>query len=180
MKKADEGDKDHANLIRLDGVEGLWYEQPDFLSKYKRRPDEIERIGYIHFGKMMRTGGRMSNLKEVGQEEEEGREAENYGSDFSEDEEDPEDKFHFIITEDDELGPEIPRIVKLKDPFPKENPIMHKRSRPAAVRVHKPRQDTNPHKYFLSELMLYIPFRDEEKEFRPDDHDYIENLYKKK
>ena len=25
--------------------------------------------------------------------------------------------------------------------------------------------------------MLYIHFRDEEKEFKPDDHDFLENLY---
>jgi hypothetical protein len=99
--------------------------------------------------------------------------------DSSDDEEDPENKFHYIITENDEPKIELPNFIKLKDPLPKENPIMQKRSRPAAVRFHKPHKDNNPHKYFLSELMHYIPFRDEEKEFRPDDHEFIENLYKK-
>ena len=177
MVKADKDEKDHKSLLKLDGVEGLWYEQPDFLSKYKRRSDELERMGYLHFGKMMRSGGKMSSFKQPVPEDEKEIESEYDDSDYSEDEEDPEAKFHYIITEDDELGLEIPRFIKLKDPLPKENPMMQKRSRPAAVRLHKLRRDIHPHKYFLSELMLYIPFRDEEKEFRPDDHDFIENLY---
>ena len=61
--------------------------------------------------------------------------------------------------------------------MPKENPIQCKRTYPAALRFHKTKQDNNPHKFFLSELMLYIHFRDEEKEFKPDDHEFIENLY---
>ena len=93
MRKADEDDKDHKSLVKLDGVDGLWYEQPDFLSKYKRRSDELEKMGYIHFGKMMRSGGNMSNLKEPGPEEEECRESENDDSSSSEEEDDPENKF---------------------------------------------------------------------------------------
>ena len=111
---------------------------------------------------------------EKGPDEEEHEDADS--DDEDSDEEDPEMKFHYVITEDDELSDEIPRFIKLKDPFPKENPIMQKRSRPAAVRFHKPNKDNNPHKYFLFELMHYIPFRDEVEEFRPDDHEFIENL----
>ena len=40
------GRKWKKNLIKLDGVEGLWYEQPDMLSKYKRRPDDIEEMNF--------------------------------------------------------------------------------------------------------------------------------------
>ena len=177
MKRAGEDEKNHSNLIKLEGVDGLWYEQPDMLSKYKRRPDELEEICYTHFGKMIRSGGKMITT-ESEPEEEQYRGSENYEDDSTDDEQDPEDKFHHIITEKDKLGPEIPRFIKLKDPLPKENPIMQKRSRPAAVRFHKPHRDNNPHKYFLSELMHYIPFREEEAEFRPDDHEFIENLYK--
>ena len=54
---------------------------------------------------------------------------------------------------------------------------MHKRTFPAALRFHKPNKENSPHKYFLSELMLYVPFRDEEKEFRPFDPEFIEQLY---
>ena len=182
MKKADENETENKNLIKLEGLDGLWYEQPDMLSKFKRRPDELENICYTHFGKMIRSGGKSSsdiNSKGVDPEEEEQFNSESDYDDSSDDEEDPENKFHYIITEKDELEMEIPNFIKLKDPLPKENPIMQKRSRPAAVRFYKPHKDNNPHKYFLSELMHYIPFRDEEKEFKPDDHEFIENLYRK-
>ena len=44
MKRADENEKENKNLIKVEGVEGLWYEQPDMLSKYKRRPDNLEEM----------------------------------------------------------------------------------------------------------------------------------------
>ena len=44
MKKADDKEKENANLVKIDGVDGLWYEQPDMLSKYKRRPETLERM----------------------------------------------------------------------------------------------------------------------------------------
>ena len=62
--KLDENEKEKENYVKLEGVEGLWYEQPDMLSKYKRRPDELEEICYTHFGKMIRSGGKMINSKE--------------------------------------------------------------------------------------------------------------------
>ena len=58
MKKADENETENKNLIKLEGLDGLWYEQPDMLSKFKRRHDELENICYTHFGKMIRSGGK--------------------------------------------------------------------------------------------------------------------------
>ena len=77
--------------------------------------------------------------------------------------EDPNTKFHYIITEHDRLGEEIPHYTKLREQMPKENPLHCKRTYPEALRFHKTKQDNNPHNFFLSELMLYIHFRDEEK-----------------
>ena len=181
MKKAMEDDKDNINLVKLEGVEGLWYEQPDMLSKYKRRPDTLENICSTHFAKMIRTGGKMAqekNLKETGPDEED-FENQSEGEDDSLDDDkiDPYRKFRFIITEEEKQGAEIPKVFKLKETLPRENPIMQKRSFPAALRFHKVNQNNSPHKYFLSELMLYIPFRDEEAEFRPDDPDILEEIY---
>ena len=44
--------------VQLEGREGLWYEQPDILSKYKRRDDRLEKICYTQYGKMIRSGGK--------------------------------------------------------------------------------------------------------------------------
>ena len=181
MKRAEDGDK-QKNLIKLVGVEGLWYEQPDMLSKYKRRPDEIEEMCSSHFGKMITFGGKEASFlqrEEENQDDEvDDQDDEELEGEFS-DQEDPNDKFHYIITSSDERGKEIPNFIKLKDPPPKENPIMRKRSFPAALRFHKPKEEQNPHKYFLSELMLYIPFRDEEAEFKPNNPEFLEEMYMK-
>ena len=32
MKRVEEDSKDDNNLVKLEGVEGLWYEQPDILT----------------------------------------------------------------------------------------------------------------------------------------------------
>ena len=112
----------------------------------------------------MKSGGKAKLDKHT---EHEGPDEEEYQNDLeseegaSTDEEDQNEKFHYIITEHDERRSdrrEIPQVIKLKDPLPKENPFMHKRAYPAALRFHKVKEEYNPYKYYLSELMAYIPF----------------------
>ena len=181
MKKADEDDSENKFLCKLEGVEGLWYEQPDILSKYKRRDERLENMVFSHYGKMIRSGGKIQKDDDGPDEEyyESAEESDDEEFDNLDEDEDPNTKFHHIITEYDGHGDEIPQYTKLKNPLPKENPQQYKRSFPAALRFHKVNRDNKPHKFFLSELMLYIPFRDEETEFKPDDPDFIEKLYNK-
>ena len=82
MKRADENEKENKNLIKLEGVEGLWYEQPDMLIKYKRRPDNLEEMCSTHFGKMI-TFCSNSNHKEKSGEK--GPDTEEYDSDSDND-----------------------------------------------------------------------------------------------
>ena len=95
MIKADESEKKNKSLVKLDGLEGLWYEQPDMLSKYKRRPDELEDIRSVHFAKMMKSGGKAKLDKHT---EHEGPDEEEYQNDLeseegaSTNEEDPNEK----------------------------------------------------------------------------------------
>lgn len=176
MKRAEKSEEKNPNLITLEGVDGKWYEQPDMLSKYKRRPESLENMCYTQFGKMFRSGGKP---KAEGEEEVDDL-YDDEDLDNCEDqneENDPEKSFHYIMTEDDDMGVPLPNWIKLQDPYPKENPMMQKRSRPVAIRFHKVNRNNSPHKFFLSELMMYIAFRDEEEEFRPDDTDFIENFY---
>ena len=65
MKKVTEENENNKNLIKLEGVEGLWYEQPDMLSKYKRRPNLLEQICSTHFSKMTRSGGKIKSVKDL-------------------------------------------------------------------------------------------------------------------
>ena len=53
---------------------------------------------------------------------------------------------------------------------------MEKRSFPKAARMHKKREDINPHRYFLSELMLYTGYTDE-KQLGGDDEKKCRELY---
>ena len=179
MIRADDDDKESKNLVKLEGVEGQWYEQPDILSKYRRRSEKLEKISYSHYGRMIRSGGKSADIENANNIDEEYYEDSNDIEEFNDEDEDPNKKFHYIITEHDGYGEEIPHFTKLKDPMPREHPIQCKRSFPAALRFHKPNKDNNPHKFFLSELMLYIHFRDEESEFKPDDEEFIEDLYKR-
>ena len=101
-------------------MEGLWYEQPDILSKYKRRDDKLEKIVYSQYGKMIRSGGK------CGEDESGSIDTENLKNDSSEDEnyheegDDPDKKFHYIITEDHGLGTEIPQYTKWKIHYQKK------------------------------------------------------------
>jgi hypothetical protein len=39
-------------FIKLEGIEGLWYEQPDIMTKYKRRPGELDDMCLTHFSNL--------------------------------------------------------------------------------------------------------------------------------
>ena len=56
----------------------------------------------------------------------------------------------------------LPRFIRFRDCLPGEVPIWEKRTFPKAARLHKKREDVNAHRYFLSELMLYVGFTNEE------------------
>ena len=164
MKKAEE--QESTKLVKLDNMDGLWYEQPDILSKYKRRPEELELMRYTHFGKMFASGGKAGTAGPIDEEEE--------GDVIEEGLE--ESKFNYIMTESDSQGVELPEMIQLDSPMPKETPFMHRRKFPAALRFHKINKDNSPYKFFLSELMMYVPFRDE-NEFMYKDDKEIERIY---
>ena len=60
--------------------------------------------------------------------------------------------------------------------MPGEVAIWRKRKYPKAIRIHKKREDVDPHRYFLSELMLYMAYTDE-KELGSDDEEKCKQLY---
>ena len=57
----------------------------------------------------------------------------------------------------------LPQYIKIKNPNPGEVTIFEKRSFPKAARIHKKREDNDPHRFFLSELMLYTGYTDEKQ-----------------
>ena len=73
----------------------------------------------------------------------------------------------------------LPKFIKLKNPRDGEVPIYEKRTFPKAARIHKKREDTDPHRFFLSELMLYTGYTDEEQ-LGCDDEKKCRDLYLRK
>ena len=55
----------------------------------------------------------------------------------------------------------LPNIIRIKDCQPGETSMWEKRSFPKAARFHKKRQDTDPYRFFLSEMILYKGFTNE-------------------
>ena len=148
-------------LEELDGHEGLWYEQPDMWSKYLRRPESIEDICYAQFGKMYRTsrGGKSNDDNEdeeaIHNEVDENIDNNDYDHDL-----DDEAKFHYIMSAD-KSKKKLPDYIVIKNPQPRESPVMQKRSFPAVLRFNKVRQGDDPRKFMLHEVMLYRPLRQE-------------------
>ena len=75
------------------------------------------------------------------------------------DEEDRISNFYITGNPDYDKVP-LPKIIKIKDPLPGEVAIFVKRNSPKIARIHKKKQDNDPHRYFLSELMLYTSYTD--------------------
>ena len=69
---------------------------------------------------------------------------------------------------------ELPAQIILKDTTIGEASCMIRRSFPAALRYHKSKQDKDPKRFMLMEIMLYYPLRDEVGE------DQIESIYNEK
>ena len=80
------------------------------------------------------------------------------------DEDDSDDKFSRIMASKWKrgTGPYLPKVFKLKDPFPGEPPFMKLRTRPAVLRFHKFKVDKDPEAYWFSEAILYMPHANEE------------------
>ena len=84
----------------------------------------------------------------------------------------------YITTNPDYNKIPLPKTIKILNCQPGEISIWRKRSFPRAARIHKKKEDTNPHRFFLSELMLYHGFTDE-KDIGSDDEEMCKNLYLK-
>ena len=137
--------------------------------EFKENDPDTEDLCVAQFGKMMEANQRKDFDKESDPVDLD-------DLDYSKE----DDKFHFIMTADENKNKKktpLPERMLLLPKYPGENNIMRKRRFPAAIRFNKKRQDLDPHKYFLSELMLYYPFCDEKKDLYSDNETLCANLY---
>ena len=89
----------------------------------------------------------------------------------------PMRKSTIYIIEAYRLDEVMPNIIKLKGSHLKRIFVCKRYHISSSLCFHKVNQRNNLNKYFLSELMLYILFLDEEAEFRPDNPGFIQDLY---
>ena len=156
-------------LVKIDGREGLWYQLQDMLSKYLRRPTEIELICPNQFSRILTTSGLKTNKKVKSSLHDE-EDTENY-SDIDEQDIDEsteqyskhgsKNTFHYIITETDDMV-EIPKLIEISDPYPGDSKYMRRLKGPAAIRYHKSNRDNDYERWMLKELMLYTHYREED------------------
>ena len=179
MKKVeDHEDPKDKVAFEVPGRDGMFIEKADLIDKYIRRPGskntfqelketevDLEDLSGVHFAKMFET----TQKKDVDATK---------VLDIDNLEIDEEDlDFHYIMRAENKEKTLLPDYIKLSPKYPGENNLLRKRRFPAAVRFHKKRQDIDPHRFFLSELMLYYPFRDEKKDLHSDNEELCAKLY---
>ena len=168
--------------FKVKDKEGLFLEKPDLVSKYERRKllgpeedtmedDTLDKMCYCQWVKMYETRGGKRN--EEGEFEEVMEDANPEEGELAE-----EDDFNFVACGEEgrSVKKKLPQSVTLHDPRPGEPIILQKRTFPRAIRLYKKRFTANPHKFYLEQLMLFHPFRNEEELF-PDDEEKCEELY---
>ena len=186
LKKLDEDDKNFTKGSEVTGGrDGKFLEKPDIIDKFCRREileknPELEELSAIQFAKMYdpirgKVGDKEGDHKQDEEvensapdavTEEQESTADTSNSDMSQDPwKDEEDRrANFYITTNPLYNEiRLPRFIKIRNPQEGEVPIFEKRSYPKAARFHKKREDNDPHRYFLSELMLYTGYTDEEQ-----------------
>ena len=138
-------------------------EKADIIDKYCRRDiedkPEISELCPSQFGKMYDPIRQRKSKIKAEVDSNTNSKTGNADCQLEEGDED----FNFIISKDYPHLARIrlPKIIKIRDPLPGELTLWKKRSFPKAMRIHKKREDNNPQRYFLSELMLYTAFTDE-------------------
>ena len=137
----------HLQKIKIEDRDGQYVENYDLVSKYQRR-EGLNLICAAQFTKMYESSwkGPKENEKLKPMEKNE------------------KNKFHFVMMPNkDEQGEYLPNAIRISNPFPNGPPFMRKRSQPSALRIHKFNQNADPKKYFFSECLLYIAFREEKE-----------------
>ena len=169
LRKLDEEDTNFAQGTEVAGGRtGKFVEKPDIIDIFCRRevPDdkpELEELTAIHFAKMYDPIRKKTKEEEQEELAISITEINNEGN--QEPWTDDEDRVaNYYITANPEYNTKkLPKIIKIRNTKDGEVPIYVKRTFPKAARIHKKSADNNPHRYFLSELMLYTAYTDEEQ-----------------
>ena len=167
MIKIDENETYHGReKKKIGGRDGWFVEKYDLIDKYMRldkKCKEIKLLVLSQFFKMFETAHKVKNQKE--EKEEHQSESDTDDDECVEDENTIvyTHKFDYVMTAKKGNLIPLPDYIEIDNPYPGEPQFMRKRSKPAVLRFHKLKQDTNPADYFFAEALLYTPFKTEEE-----------------
>ena len=123
--------------------------------KYAKRPDSLEHMTLAQFATSYdRIGNHAGKAKLSG----------GIASPLSD---------QTVVSHNKKLQVKLPIFIKLKE----QEYYMKLRGTPSVMRIHKVKEEYNPHEFFYSELLLYRPWRDE-KELHPECLEACMQLYK--
>ena len=152
---------------KIENREGWFVEKYDLIDKYVRLDKnckEIDELSSSQFLKMYVSAHNMGNKKNKNINVKD--ESDNDDEEMQTEEEciwEGDEKFHYVMTAKQDGKIPLPDYIAIENPFPGEPPFMRKRTKPAVLRFHKPKQSINPEDYFFSEALLYTPFKSEEE-----------------
>ena len=166
------------------GRDGIFLEKPDIIDKYTRRDidrnENISELCLSQFAKMYEPINSKRN------DEYDDQYAKFASDDTSQDCSSRLEDYgydmeylvsNYIITANPhKQNLQLPEFIKIQNPIQGEVSIWKKRSFPKAMRIHKKKKDVNPNEYFLSELLLFTPYTDED-ELGPNEEEKCRNLY---
>ena len=186
LVKLDEGDAHFDKGAEvIGGKDGRFIEKADIIDKFCRREIKendhaLGELSSIQFAKMYDPMRRKKT--EFIEEEDSNDSKENviYQNDEEDNHpwKDEEDRVanYYVTCNPLYHNIPLPKTIKIKNPREGEIPIYEKRTFPKAARFHKKREDTDPHRFFLSELMLYTGYTDEQQ-LHCDNEDECRKLY---
>ena len=146
----DQSSSTKQRAIQLPGREGSFKMAISIHDKYSARPENLQHICLAQFAISyeMKRGGKRNDTEDEGED-----------SSICDLEE------ATIISWNPDYETALPTVIKLG----KGLGVMKLRGQPAVLRQHKFRQDLDPHEYFYSQLLLYKPWRTEEKDLHAHD-----------
>lgn len=180
---------------------GLFLEKQDLISKYERicaiqneeeeeeddteTQDILDNLTYCQFVKMYQARS-WSQLTTEDRNEKVTSGQGNYASTYEIDEGalNKEDNLNFLVTGHNEntlisRKRRLPEKITLKDKQPGESAILHLRTFPRAISYFKQSEARNPHEFYLQELQLFVPFKDE-TDLHPEDEERCKEMYENK
>ena len=150
-KLIDEDDDEESMLkqgiVTVPGKEGTYKQKIPIHDKYASRPDELENMCLAQFAIYYDTHSAANTAKK--QDE--------CNDDQSAMDDSEEDKPHRIMSGNTCKETILPKLIRLK----KNLGPMRLRKIPAVLRIHKLKEDKNPHEFYYSQLLLYRPWREE-------------------